>query len=353
MNLNYLSSKRILGILILILIVLNLILFELFEVNSPIFTYFGTKQFQTLTISLILPILLFLIDYVFKIREKIVEEKKNRQTQTIQSTKGLWNDLAKITTEFIYMEQLKEKEIGELQAKIDQFIIKAKDVLDSWNSEFTNVQEILKDQIPKSVSFTQIYLIPFNVLLSAILSASDLRHLAEFKDDIKRTRVIQEYILVIYYGIMGATYHPTVNILENAMLDLDAPDERIKKKIVDDFKELKEFSFDLIKSLFESYPEMPDTEFKDIVSYIEENKDKEYDLEVFTKDMNQKYQDLPDDKKLLLQEPYELPLDLIKNLAYNLKIREITEDFSNVNDLCIELKNTREDSSNKNDNCDT
>lgn len=79
------SSRNILIILILILIVLNLFLFLIYQDMNPkmsftaqIFSFLGTRTFQSVTISLVLPILMFLIDYIFKFREKYNEEQKRR-----------------------------------------------------------------------------------------------------------------------------------------------------------------------------------------------------------------------------------------------------------------------------------
>jgi len=77
------KSRNKIYILLIILFVINLLLFINYVIinpelsfNAQIFNYLGSVQFQFITISIGLPILLLLFDNVFKVREKVLEEKK-------------------------------------------------------------------------------------------------------------------------------------------------------------------------------------------------------------------------------------------------------------------------------------
>lgn len=328
-----LSSKKIIGILLIILTIVNYALFLIFQQINPnltiyaqIFGYLESRPFQAVTISFILPILLFLIDHVFKIREKAIEEKKQRQMESINRTEDLWKDLSELTSEFIYAKKFDGEKIAELHSKIDKFIINAEEVVNSWHFEFANLRKILGDEI----DFTDIYLAPFNVLLSSISSLIDFRNIDYLNEDIEKTRAFQEYILIIYLGIKGGSHQRMINLLHKSMLFSEKNDEMVKQEIETDYNFLRKFSLKLIKEIYENYPfKSSDSDFKDINAFLEKMKSEiDYDYEEFKGNFEIYYNSLPDDKKISFKNNYQFSDDLIIRFAFILKFQELSGDIN-------------------------
>lgn len=329
----------------LFLLIIDYILFAIYQNINPkltfyaqIFGYLESKPFQIITISFILPILLFLIADVFKIKEKLIDEKKERQIGSINQTQELWNDISCLTTEFIYTEKFDELKLAKLHSKIDEFIIKAENIANIWYFEFSDLKKILSDD----VDFTDVYLLPFNVILSCISSTIDFRNLNEFNDkDCTQILLKQEYIRLIYEGVKGAAHHNTMRMLRNSKLFIENPSDDIEKQLKEDFRYLKGFSFKLIKEIYKYYPyESSDNDFKEFNEYIEEIKYAgNYNYENFKDKIEIIYKKLPENKKLILMDPYYFSTSLIKDLAYIMKIQEVSADYNHVRKQYKDLNN--------------
>ena len=137
--------------------------------------------------------------YIFKIREKRIEEKKERKIESIKLTQELWDDLAKLTAEFVYNNDINNsEEIGKLHSKMDDFIVKGEGVVNSWHIEFYDLKKLINKE-DDVIDFSDILLMPFNVLLSSMLSIIDFKELDTHSDD--DIRLLQECVLLIYDGI--------------------------------------------------------------------------------------------------------------------------------------------------------
>lgn len=307
---------------------------------TQIFEFVGSKQFQVITISLLLPILLFLIEDIFKVREKMVQERKEKQLGNIKNTEALWGDIGRISGKFIYMGKFEEEEIVSLQSEINEFIIRAEEVVNSWHFEFSNLEIILKDDIPNDIHFTDIYLAPFNVLLSCITSNIDFKDLDRLNEDKERTHDLQEYIMIIYEGVKGASHHSMMSILKNATKYSESPDDETKAVIKKEFNNLKDFSYKILKEMYSYYPfDNSDIDFKEIENYLNENKENEdYNYKTFKENLEGYYYNLPDEKRIYLKGNYQYPDALIKRFADILKIQELSSDFNHTRKQYMALK---------------
>jgi hypothetical protein len=229
-----------------------------------------------------------------------------------------------------------EEKLGELNKNIDEFIMKAEDVVNSWFFEFADLKEFVEDDI----TFTDLFLTPINVLLSGILSIIDYKKLDP--KNTKKIHELQEYIQIIYVGIKGSVHHQTISILKNSMFYLENHEEKLKENIKSDFKLLHKFNLKLIEKMYESYPYNPDGDLKEINDYLTGMKNKDYDYKTFRKQLENLYKNLPDDKKILLKDNYEFSEDLIKSFAFILHIGELSSNFNHVKKQYKVLKDTVE-----------
>jgi len=349
----FFSTKMMLFYLVLILFLGNYALFWIFQMNNPtlsiykqIFGYFDSKIFQIYSVSLMFPIIFLLIDNIFKLREKRMEEKKERKVETIKFTQELWDDLAKITAEFVYNNNIKNsEEIGKIHSKIDDFIIKGEAVVNSWHIEFYDLKELLNTE-DDDIDFSDILLMPFNVLLSSILSIIDFKELDTYNDD--DMRLSQEYVLLIYDGIRGSLHQQILRLLKNAMLYNENNNNKTKNKIIEDYEYIKTFSFKLIKEIYEDYPsDDSNYHLKDTYSFIEEMKDNDnYDYEKFKLKMQEYFDKIPNGDKCLLKGAFQFSNELIKKLAYILKIQELNADYNHLRDQYMSLKSELENNNN-------
>ncbi len=342
---NFFSLKNILLILSITLVVLNAVLLISYILINPqlslaaqLLGYFSSRAFQILTISLILPIVLLLIDQIFKINEKRIEEKKERQLDCINITHELWKDLAEITATFVYSKDVGKLDVADLKIKIEKFIIKAEEALSSWYFEFQNLEDILG----KNSHYFNIILIPMSVLESSISSAL-------ISEEVKTNNkteipIIQEHIRIIYNGIKAATHHRGINLMKYSMLLSDNYDENYENKIKEEYNKLKEFNFILVKEIYHNYKlNGLNGNLKDINELLEEMKQKEdYDTDLFKEKFENFYRKIPNEKKIHLNDIHEFPPDLIEKMAHIIKIQDLNANFNHFKRDYSILKNQPE-----------
>jgi len=323
--------------ILIILILANTLLFLDFIIINPqmnifaqIFGYLESKPFQYVTIGLGLPILMFLIEDIFKVREKYFEEKREKQLESIKKTHELWNDIANVSVKFIYADKLEESVIVDLKSEIEDFIIKAEEVSNTWYFEFSNLNGIIGDE----KIFTNIFLTPFDILESSISSVIDRVCMREKYDD-THTRIMQDRVRVIYNGIKVLTHHRTINIMKSSMLLDQSDDQELVNEIKLNFEELKEINHVLIKEIIEFYHmDSSERNFSDIDNYLAEIKNnKDYNYEDFKDEFIKRYDNLPDNKKVLLRDIHQFSDDLIKQLANILKSEDLIYNFNHYKKL--------------------
>lgn len=352
-NMNF-SSKNVLISLFFILIATNLVLFYFFHtmnlkmtLYAQIFEFLGSKTFELVTISIGLPILMFLVDYIFKFREKYAEEKKQRKLDSFNLTQTLWHDLAKISTDLLYINNFNDKEkIEELNKNIDKFIINGEDVVNTWFFEFSDLNDIIKKDttIKNDIQFINLFKMPINILLSGITSV--LGYITLHPNDTKKIGELKDYIQIIYIGISGSVHRPTIDILKNAILFSETNEEYLKKDINSKIQILQEFNLKLMSKIYEFYPDSSDNELKEINDYLIEMKNKEYNYEEFKNQIETLYNKLPNDKKVLLKDNYIFSEELIKSLAYTLHTDALCCNFDDFKKQYTTLKKETEKISN-------
>jgi len=277
-----------------------------------------------------LPIITLLVDQVFKINEKRVEERRARQIEYINKAQDLWNDLAEITAEVIYLKELKFNEIYRLKIEIEKSMVKFAETLNARYFEFKN----LKDIIGTESYYSSTIITPLSVLECSI--SSTLNAIINYDEenispsDREKIAHIQEYIRVIYIGVKAAILRRTINIMKYSMeLDNDY-DERYVNKIKEEFEYIKEFGSALVKEIYDNYElDGSDDDLKSISNFLKEMKYEEnYDPELFRKEFEDLYNKLPAHKKIHLNDIYEFSWDLIERLAYIIKIHELNTNFN-------------------------
>lgn len=339
---NFFSFKNILIIIVFILICLDVILFISYRIINPqlnlaaqLIGYVSSPAFRIVTASLIFPLIPLLGEYIFKINEKRAEEKKGRQIDCINVTNELWEDFAEITAKFVYSEGFNESNIADLKIKVEKLIIKAEKALNSWYFEFKNLEDILG----KNSRYFNMILIPMSVLESSISSAL-VSNEVKTNDKIK-IPVIQEHIKIIYNGIKAATHHRGINLMKYSMLLSDKYDENYENKIKEEYLSLKEFNSVLINEIYQNYQlHSSNGDLKHINDFLDEMKYKEdYNSKSFQKRFEDIYDEIPDEKKIYLNDIHEFSLDLIEKLAYIIKIRDLNANFNHFREDYILLKN--------------
>lgn len=325
------SSRNIFIISFIALIILNIILLIFYILMNPdislyaqIFNYLGSRTFQYVTVSFGLPMLLFLIDYIFKFREKYSEDKKQRKINSIKLTEDLWNDIAKISTDFIYMEDFTEDKRMELNKNIDEFVVKAENVVGTWFFEFPDIMSL-----EENILVTDLFLTPINVLLSCIITIINNK---KFYSDEVKIRELQKLIQIIYDGIKSSLHHQTLSILKNSMIYSETHEESYKNYIIEDINYLKIINKQLISIIFKSNTSSDiDIDLKDTVEYLEQMKDSDYEYKAFKKKLITLYNNIPDDKKIQLKDTsYNFSETVIRKIAYDLHIKEIGANFNHL-----------------------
>lgn len=144
-------------ILLAILFISNYLLFILYTEANPhlnfynqLWNFFESTGFKVVSISLILPIIMFAFEIIFKIRERVAdrkdqiqkeiyefnkkdkEEHRQQQMQSIIQTQNVWKELITLSSQLSFYEENCGTTIEEIRIKLDKFIISAEDVVISW-----------------------------------------------------------------------------------------------------------------------------------------------------------------------------------------------------------------------------
>ena len=116
--------------LVILLVVFNTIAFSIYHISHPsenfctqLWMYFESDAFKIITASVILPILLFLLESLFKIGAKRKEEHEKRQWECVEKTSKMWDQLFSLANEVRYFEMgaSKEARIEDIIKKLNNF----------------------------------------------------------------------------------------------------------------------------------------------------------------------------------------------------------------------------------------
>jgi hypothetical protein len=139
------SAKFWVKILLLLLLALNLIAFLIYCMSHPsenlsaqLWVYLESDAFKVITASIILPILLCLLESLFKISAKRKEELKEKQWECIEKTSQTWNQLFSLASEVRYFEKEANKgaRIEDILLKLAKFVSQAEDIVNMWYFRF-------------------------------------------------------------------------------------------------------------------------------------------------------------------------------------------------------------------------
>jgi hypothetical protein len=145
--------------LLLLLVGFNVIAFFIYKGANPgeiicvqIWHYLESATFKVITISLILPIIMFVLEKRFKIVEtlrqnqhlkelKEEEERKEKRWECIEQTSKIWNQLWDLTSEIIYFK--KDAGTGaaieDLFIRLRNFTTSTEEATNMWSHRFPNL----------------------------------------------------------------------------------------------------------------------------------------------------------------------------------------------------------------------
>ena len=201
--------------LIILLLVVNFIALKVYQkshwapnVWEHVWNYGESAVFKVVTVSLILPILLLLLQTVFNIRgaieERIEKEKEARRTrrlECINSTREIWNQLYDLTNEVRHFRQNSESgpRIHELIKRIGSDVNRDEDIVRDWRFE-----------LGLSEREEELFLVFINTLLHA---AQTVAHGIVEKGDDSECEDLRECLGVIQEGVKTVAHQQIFSIL--------------------------------------------------------------------------------------------------------------------------------------------
>ncbi len=219
----------------------NVLVFLVFQATksgesiwAQVIAYLESDAFKVITISLLLPILLFLLESVFKVRkameernqrererrkerqEKEQDRRKERQWKCIESTAEMWDELYSLASEVTY--HFEDKGAGErVQAvlrNLNNLISRGETIINMWSFRFPNL----------TADDLDLFLYPMNMLLkSAITVGYSLAQDTTEASEVDR-RELKDALGAIQSSLLGIAHH---NILSILKLSMDAEDPYI------------------------------------------------------------------------------------------------------------------------------
>src|SRR5690606_24053884 len=108
---------------------------------NQIWGYLQSGAFNIVSVSIILPIILFLLESIFKFAEKIEDEHRERQYNCIIQTEEMWNNITSLTTKVRFFELDDndcEQGIKNIIQQLYEFRVSAEDVVISLMHEFSS-----------------------------------------------------------------------------------------------------------------------------------------------------------------------------------------------------------------------
>jgi hypothetical protein len=191
--------------------------------------YGESVVFRVLTVSLILPILLLLLQTTFNIRgaieERIKKEKvarRERRLECINLTAKIWNQLYDLTNEVRHFRKIPEKcdGIHELIKSMGSYANRSEDVVRLWHSEL----EILEPEEEFFLIFINTILHATQTVAYAIAEGDNEEECEDLKDCLG---VIQESVKTVAHQkiLCLLTYHIDLLNLKEANDNKDKENE--------------------------------------------------------------------------------------------------------------------------------
>ncbi|MHA2063409.1 MAG: hypothetical protein ACXABY_03405 [Candidatus Thorarchaeota archaeon] len=224
-----LNSRLWITVLLVLLVVFNLIMFAVYQFMYPSVSIWGqlwgyaeSDTFKLITVTLFLPILMFLLDAIFEIRGAVQERiRKERDRQRehrwhcVELTSKAWNELYELCSQVGYFKKNANEDtrIEDILMKLRIYSNKTEDIVNMWSFRFTNL----------SLGDTGLFLEIINdLLMSAILVAKFIMD----DGDSEEIAELQYTHGMVMRRLKSIGHHAILNILKLSIdvLDVSKPE---------------------------------------------------------------------------------------------------------------------------------
>lgn len=302
--------------------------------SEQLWGYLSSEVFKIITASLILPLLIFLFENIFKIRESLeekqkrrIEEQKDKQLEVIQKTNELWKDFFNVAVKIRYFKAIKDDKT---------FIIRILNEYEKYRMRLNEVTELLNLRFPNIIK-QNLITFPFNVFGTSIFTIANLIKDCESGRASKEViRSSQDALEVIMYGMTYSVYKPLNELLFYYMI-LDAGEyenrDEIHAKITKHMDNLEKFA-ELAKKIPkpENKPINVKKDGKNYLVTFAGNKFKAKDLDEANRKLKDHYYKLPfyvrakTFKYSLLYQPSSIE-ELALNMGLDIYKKELKKEF--------------------------
>lgn len=204
---------------------------------ATLWGYFQSDAFKGITVSLIIPVFMFLFERRFKILENyetartekishLIKENREKRWETIKNTETMWNNLFGLASEVCFFEKSDNGKIKikELLKKIANFTTQAEDVINDWDNRLPNISD--------EDSATLVNLV--NYLLEPTFTVASF-----IEDDINKKNSdmddLQLSLGIIQAAIKDMFHHELITILKKSIRLLEVIEDNIPEHEVNPF----------------------------------------------------------------------------------------------------------------------
>lgn len=326
-------------VLIIILIGLNFFMFLIYYGANPtqnlwtqLWIYFDSNIFKIITVSIIFPIILFLLEGHFKFLDtikknrlervrKAEENRRNKRLEGITSVIQMWTELYGLLSDIIYLkiDSNKKEKIQVIQKRLYGLISSANNTLVIWESRFylpgiTEVNSIYRNAAWLFFEYADIL----------FCSAKSVAYLIGESNNNSDCEELQHSLSIIQITIESMVYNPIIKAVHDFMKfaehyeGQDADNlgmSKIQKGINDELDYLDK-SFDQIKKL--------EMEYIDILHFVEGT-----EVENFRTEANKvkKWMHKNKPKRLSTYKDFEKFRDSFKKIPYNKLIKGVSTHY--------------------------
>jgi uncharacterized membrane protein len=226
------NTAAILIVLIVLLVVLNIIGFIIYKGGHPDeditlqrWNYLESSIFKIITVSLIFPIILFVLERRFKIAETVKlkrqEERSEKRWECIEQTIENWNQLWDLISEVIYFRKDNKKdkgiEIEDLLIRLRNFVYSAWGIVNMWTNRFPE----LPDEYYNSLAI---------FLDTEINSAQTVAWYIGHSNNAEGILEMQNSLERVVESINYLTYHDFVNVLKQSKQLLELRESNVSSR---------------------------------------------------------------------------------------------------------------------------
>lgn len=335
--------------LIELLILLNLIVFKIYQEAHQsefflfqLWEYFESGVFKVITVSLILPILLFLLESHFKIIEDIKknrferarqdkEERRERRLEGIKLTLQMWNQIYNLTSEVRHFHKNTEEDSGikDILQRLLNFSNSAEDIVNILYFRFNLSEEIA------------LFLVFVNILLS---SAETVAYSIGESDNMEECVELQNSLGVVQGGIKTIAHHSIISILKHYMELLELKENRvslgreqaIQSTIEAELKSLRNWALALKRDEIENNKILPTIEGEEVEDFRGAAKKFEDWLLKYPRKAHEEYSQFSNLYDLFCKIPHE-KLVYAGNIPYSKEYVRHLADWLSFESVCQEV----------------